>query len=381
MKTPKESNGWLADFKESRNRQFGILQNLKRDRGLKFFARTIAAAAPAPIADELQLPVLPVDSEASVSKDAQRFSDEANPIERWFGELPCIVNGYLFTEQVGRDENSVRYDAVQVSLDRKVRIRVLLIPTSESVSKAKSVALISHPNIENILDVVKLNSTYFVVSHYEDGSRLSDIFRYPSENVPLDCYMRWVLSIAEAVMEFHRFDILHLSVSPDNIIVREDNEAILTNAYLTKKPSKSAGAITDFGEVKLPFPYRSITSGFGGRGDQTCSDVVALGLVLFQLLTKLSLESFYAGDPLPKESMRLKNLIADQLQYGSHIDPVLKDICRKATLGMMGDFKQFSLSDFHRELRDWLEQCDLDLLSAHERRQVRSPRATLPATQ
>jgi len=85
--------------------------------------------------------------------------------------------------------------------------------------------------------------------------------------------------------------------------------------------------------------------------------VVALGLVLFVLLTKVSLDSFYLNPPLPGEAMRLKTLVRSHLEYSSGVDPILKSLCQRATLGVIDDVDPCDLMTLRNGLLE-LEKLD-----------------------
>ncbi len=342
----------LHDFIRQRDAIVGSIvqiQLLRKDLRL----RLLAGMMPSSSNYERHFPHLEQEIDKLVAEEVISIANQASPVEDQFGELPQQLDNYEIVRQVGRDRVSVHYEANQVSLDRKVSVRVLLFPTSDAISKACRVALLEHPNCESTLDVVKIGSTFIVVSQFESGTSLSKILDNRSGVISARRCVSWIRSVGEALLESHRLDVSHLNISPENIIVRDNDEAVLINANFEQRVPQLDACLGDVSHEQLPFPYRSITRGVGGHWAPACDDTVALGLILFQLLTRLPLESFYRAKPLPQESMRLKKLIADQLLYADNIEPELKSICKRATLGVMEDCNTFSLAGFCTELAAW----------------------------
>ena len=279
------------------------------------------------------------------------------PIEEQFGDLPTQTNGYEILGRIGRDEVSVHYHAIQTSLARKVQLRALLFPTPEMISRECTLAKLEHPSFENTIDVFQHNVTWMVASQLERGDTIADILRDRPESISDLQTVKWMRSVADALSAIHRCDVAHLSVSPYKIVARTSGSAILVSPCLEYPLEKILDEThSDFSQM-LPFPYRSIDRLGSAPPDHSLDDTVALGLVLFQLLTKLPLEDFYLQPPLPEESARLKKLIVDQLNY-AEVDPTLKSLCIRSTIGIMDDEDPCYLTELGHELLEWEKQND-----------------------
>lgn len=294
-----------------------------------------------------------------VVAETESITNEESPIEKRFGELPLTIGGYEVLKRVGRDAATVHYDAVQISLQRKVRFRVLLFPNQKAVSKAFAVANLEHPNSENIIDVLQYRSHCILVSQIEQGVLLGDLLLNKPDSISIRQSVYWVRRVSEALLELHRNDICHFNVSPFNIIARSDGESALINSSFEQPVEQLVcGSISSIGGPR-PFPYRSLERTVSRVSNCAKDDTIALGLVLFQLLTALPMDDFYLNPPLPEEYTRLQKLIEDRLNYSSNLDSVLKSLCLRSTVGNMKNESPCCLSELRGELLRWERQDDL----------------------
>ncbi|WP_148618702.1 serine/threonine-protein kinase [Mariniblastus fucicola] len=325
---------------------------------------------------EKHFPHFAKDIDKVVVSTVISIANGSMPVEECFGDLPRQIHGYDVLHNVGRDWVSVHYDAIQSSLQRKVRLRVLLFPTEDTLSRASLVAKLEHPNCESIVDVFQTDSAFVIASQLETGSSIAEIMVERLDSITSRQIVQWIRGAAEALLEMHRRDIAHLSVSPSKILSRFNGEAVLINPLFEQPLERVDGVLSDDLCQQLPFPYRSIRKATDSSIDHVREDTIALGLVLFQLLTKLPLENFYLNPPLPEESMRLKKLIADQLNYSSSIDPTLKALCLRSTLGVINDFAPCSLLELRNELHDWERRFDVLQCRKSEANDSHSPKGS-----
>lgn len=311
---------------------------------------------------EQSFPHLLDDFESVIQAEAASIVNDEMPVEKLYGQLPQLVGGYEVLAQVGRDLVSVYYDAYQISLARKVRFRVLLFASEHTVSKALAIANLEHPCFENVIDVLSLPSVCIVVSQPEQGESVAEILHSRPESVSMRQSVRWVRDAADSLLTLHRHDVEHLDVSPYKLIARHSGGGVLVEPNIAYPLDAVLGASSTEFSDQMPFPYRCIESDRPNSRNRRNDDVVALGLVLFVLMTKISLDSFYLNSPLPGEAMRLKTLIQSQLDYCSEVDPVLRALCHRATLGVIDDVDPCDLLALRNGLLEWEKQDDSRLV-------------------
>lgn len=151
---------------------------------------------------------------------------------------------------------------------------------------------LSHPNIARVLDAGTTGDGHpYLVMEYVHGARITDYSRMQA--LPPKAVVLLMQAVAEAVAEAHRQRIVHRDLKPANVLVTEDGQVKLLDfgiARLLDEPD-TAGS--------LPMtPAYAAPEQINGLEPTPASDVYALGVMLFQLLTQ-RLPHRREGLPLP----------------------------------------------------------------------------------
>jgi hypothetical protein len=129
-----------------------------------------------------------------------------------------------------------------------------------------------------------VEATPYLVMELCEGLRLPDACRGRKIEEKIQCMIR----ICEAVQHAHRCGLMHLDLKPENILVVETGGKLcpkildfgLARRFRAERPFDSAR----FGAGTLPYKApEQIDSSLGGEDYRT--DVHALGVILFQVLT------------------------------------------------------------------------------------------------
>lgn len=213
--------------------------------------------------------------------------------------------GYVLLEMIGVGGMGRVYRAEQKALGRTVAVKVIHQhlhgeegAAARFITEARAASRLNHPNVVGVIDFGRTNATegnlLYLVMEYLRGRDLS---RIAYEEGPLsfprivDILKQTLLALDEA----HHLGIIHRDVKPENIVL---------------EPTRGGGdfvKVVDFGLAKLrPDMLTGITSGGTGitspgivcgtpdymspeqgRGDplDARSDLYALGVIMFQLLT------------------------------------------------------------------------------------------------
>jgi serine/threonine protein kinase len=161
-----------------------------------------------------------------------------------------IKDRYQILNVIGQGGFGITYEAFDKTLQTKVCIKELYISGSSvrngdsSVlsqglnelafddfkkrfhDEAVQIAKFNHKNIVKVIDVFDLNNTVYMVMEFLEGLTLK---RYVEENGPLstlDASM-YIKQIFDAVEKVHSYSFLHRDIKPDNIIITNDNRAVL----------------------------------------------------------------------------------------------------------------------------------------------------------
>ena len=161
------------------------------------------------------------------------------------------------------------------------------------VDEAKMVAGLTHPNIVQIFDLGRIGRSYFIAMEYVHGRDLRSIHKRAKERgqrVPMDLSVLIVSRVCSALEFAHRkkddrgrpMQIVHRDVSPQNVLISFEGDVKLTDFGIAKAASKAT--ITDRGSLRGKLLYMSPEQA-SGRAIDRRSDLFALGIVLYELLT------------------------------------------------------------------------------------------------
>lgn len=201
-----------------------------------------------------------------------------------------ILNGrYRLVAQQGSGGMAVIYKATDQLLGRTVAVKVLrpsLTSDPPFVSRfrneARSVANLSHPNIVTVHDVGNDGQTHFMVMEYVEGQDLKKIIRTEGL-LSIDRTLDLVIQICAGIGFAHRAGIVHADVKPQNILITKDFRVKVTDFGI-------AQALTDTQpnqrqDVVWGSPHYFAPEQARGEKPTPASDVYAIGIVMFEMLT------------------------------------------------------------------------------------------------
>ncbi len=199
-----------------------------------------------------------------------------------------ISGRYKLLEMIGGGGMSNVYLAHDMILDRDVAIKVLRYDFSNEEElrrrfqrEALSATSLTHPNIVNIYDVGEDGDIHYIVMEYVKGETLK---QYIQRNAPISpsksvSIMRQLTS---AIAAAHLNHIIHRDIKPQNILVDEQGDIKITDFGIAM--ALSATSHTQTNSVLGTVHYLSPEQARGGTATRQ-SDIYALGIVLFELLT------------------------------------------------------------------------------------------------
>jgi eukaryotic-like serine/threonine-protein kinase len=174
--------------------------------------------------------------------------------------------------------------------EQRVAIKVLasLLGDPEALRRAEAerqfLAWLDHPNIARVLDGGTTSAGQpYVVMEYVDGERID--VRCRSARLDPSARVRLFLQVLDAVDAAHRALIIHRDIKPANVLVTEDGVAKLLDFGIAKSlDGRIAGGATRTGFAPMTPEYASPEQ-LTGALLTTASDVYALGLLLYELLS------------------------------------------------------------------------------------------------
>lgn len=213
-------------------------------------------------------------------------------------QLGGMIGPYKLLEVIGQGGMGVVYVAEQRQpLQRRVALKIIKpgMDSQQIVARfeaeRQALALMDHPNIARVFDggVTQAGRPYFVmelvkgvpITHYCDAHRLSTAER-----------LRLFIPVCQAIQHAHQKGIIHRDLKPGNVLVAEYDEhpvvkiidfgvAKAFGPTLTEKT-----VYTQLGQFVGTIEYMSPEQAKLNQLDvDTRSDVYALGVLLYELLT------------------------------------------------------------------------------------------------
>jgi WD40 repeat protein len=206
------------------------------------------------------------------------------------GGLPTSFGDYDLEEELAHGGMGVVYRARQRSLDRTVALKLLLLgrfagagSIHRFLREAEAAAQLRHPNIVSIHQIGVQDGQYYFSMEYVAGCTLADLVRPgPLSAERAAGYGR---ILAAAVDYAHGQGIVHRDLKPSNVLIDEEDQPRITDFGLAKRLDE-LGDLTVTGEL-LGSPCYLSPEQAAGRHREVgpCSDVYALGAILYELLT------------------------------------------------------------------------------------------------
>ena len=200
---------------------------------------------------------------------------------------------YQLIERLGRGGMADVYKGYQPGLDRYIAVKVLHPHLSEDPDfitrfrrEAKSVAELRHPYIVQVFDFDIQGENYYMVMEYVEGGKtlkqLLQELAAKGERLPIDRTLDIVASLADALAYAHGLGMVHRDIKPANVLLPGLDRPVLSDFGIARLLGETG--LTGSGVMIGTPAYMSPEQGRGERGDAR-SDVYALGIVLYEMLT------------------------------------------------------------------------------------------------
>ncbi|MBD3297288.1 MAG: protein kinase, partial [candidate division Zixibacteria bacterium] len=193
---------------------------------------------------------------------------------------------YRVLEKLGSGGMGEVFLAEDTKLDRKVALKFLpehLALEGEVkarfLQEAKAAAAFTHPNVCSIHDVQEHDGRMFIVMEYVDGPTLRD----KKDSLSITQIVEIGAQIADGLAAAHQQGIVHRDIKSENIMLRKDGIAQLTDFGLAKLKGVTS-RLTKEGSTLGTTGYMSPEQALGQDVDHR-SDIFSLGVVLYELLT------------------------------------------------------------------------------------------------
>ena len=207
-----------------------------------------------------------------------------------------MVEGYRFLKRLGAGgEGEVWLAEGGGDLKRKVALKLLQQGRDQEDMVARfetersALALMEHPGIAQVYDAgVAFDGRPYVAMEYIDGLPLTEFAR--TLQLPLLERLSLFEQVCRAVLHAHQKGIIHRDLKPSNLLAtrQADGDRVVVIdfgiARAIERPVALAELYTRTGQV-LGTPAYMSPEQLGEGGVDTRTDVYALGVVLYEILT------------------------------------------------------------------------------------------------
>jgi eukaryotic-like serine/threonine-protein kinase len=206
------------------------------------------------------------------------------------------IGGYRIVRLVGRGGSGEVYEALRTGMDFRKRAAVKVLRAGAASPDAlrrfarerRILAELEHRNIAPLLDGGVLpDGRPFLIMEFVDGMRITDWCT--AHHLMLEQRLLLFRQICGAVSYAHRSLVVHRDLKPGNILVASDGTVKLLDFGIAKVMDADTGphdgdTVTRPGAGALTPEYAAPEQLAGGPVT-TATDVYALGVLLFELLT------------------------------------------------------------------------------------------------
>ncbi len=211
-----------------------------------------------------------------------------NPQVRELVPGTIFARRYQVIEDLGRGGMGRVYKVLDTEVKEKLALKLLNPEIASDAAtierfrnELKLARTVSHRNICRMYDLGREEGTYFITMEYVSGEDLKSLIHRIGA-LPVGKAVTIARQVGEGLAEAHRLGIVHRDLKPHNIMIDREGNARIMDFGIAR--SVTAKGITGAGMMIGTPEYMSPEQVDGKDADRR-SDIYALGIVLFEMLT------------------------------------------------------------------------------------------------
>ncbi len=267
------------------------------------------------------------------------------------------IPGYKIKAKLGAGAMATVFLGHQVSLDRKVAIKVLPQKFSQNekfierfYKEGRAAGQLNHPNIVAAYDVGQAGDHHYFVMEYVDGDTVYDRTKREKRVKEKDA-IEMIRQTALALQHAHERGFVHRDIKPKNIMIDKRGVVKLADLGLARAVSDKEAAEAEAGRAYGTPYYISPEQIRGEKEIGPQADIYGLGATFYHMVTgKVPFEG-----KNPSEVMRRH--LKEDLVPPDHVNKSLSTGCAMVIEMMMAKDRK----DRYRNCADLIE--DLELIA------------------
>ncbi len=276
--------------------------------------------------------------------------------------IGMVLDKYRIEVELGAGGFAVVYRARHLLLRTPVAIK-LLRPGRDGEAdlealceEARFAAMVAHPNVVRVFDVVRSASMAYIVMEFVDGLSLAELIREQGPVDPLTV-IEIALGACDGLAAALACGLIHRDVKPGNLLLRHDRQVLLADFGLARSGTEAVSASA--GIVGTP-AYLAPELAVDPSGIDHRSDMYALGATLFHALT--GHQPYEEPDILRMIACHLHQPVPDPRRWVADLPDELADL----VMTLMAKERRERPADY-RDLRQLLGQVRDSLTVSHRR--------------
>ncbi len=273
---------------------FEEAQAMSEDSRARFLDGACANDATLRAELDAMLAACPVDRALSIERfvtDEPSGSSESEQ-DLWLGRS---LGPWRLTRVIGQGGMGLVYGAVRADGQYQLEVAVKLMRAGPRDPRAierfrterQVLASLKHPHIAGLLDCgLAPDGTPYLVMELVDGVPITDWC--DERRLSLDARLRLFRVVCDAVQHAHRALVVHRDLKPKNIFVSRTGDVKLLDFGIAKLLEPEAWGIEGSqtrAEMRVLSPDYAAPEQWHGGAITTATDVYALGVVLYELVT------------------------------------------------------------------------------------------------
>lgn len=272
-----------------------------------------------------------------------------------------IAGHYTVTGVLGSGGMANVYRARDTVMNRTVAVKVFGSDGQKSsprsfMTEARAAAVLSHPNIVSIYDVLDLSGEKYIIMEYICGITLRDYLDHHG-HLSVKESVNCARQVLRALHAAHSRGVVHRDIKPGNILITTEGRIKITDFGIARLPDRDSFLMPDrtVGTVHYISPEQA-----GGGSVDERSDLYSLGIVLYEMLT--GRRPFEAKNPADVAMMQ----ISTRPQPLSYRNPAVPSALKKIVLCAL-EKDPSARFDSAAEMLRMLDRLSDDLLSGRVR--------------
>jgi serine/threonine protein kinase len=243
------------------------------------------------------------------------------------------LGGFKILARIGQGGMGTVYEALQISLERNVAVKVLKAELArdrgfakEFIHEARSAGKFQHAGLVEIHDVNESQGVLYYAMELVDGESAMEKLKRKGK-LELVQALDISIGVADVLVQLEKEDAVHQDIKPHNILLLKDGKIKLTDFGLATVDGRIRRIVADPDSILGTPYYMSPEQASRAKRITTKADIYGLGCTLFHLLTgKVPFEGNSAMVVLAKHANQTR---PDAHEQDAGVPEVLADLLKQ----------------------------------------------------